>query len=184
MTEQANKHANGFFNDFGKSLLQDTNVCKLGKVVNFYSDQMKVDVLPMPSEDNSMIINVPVATVRSKDFVFYYPLEAGDLVVLLFVDNDTDNILLGQDSAETERVHDISDCICLGGITLLKDSLGLAQKDAAVLQTTSGSGKITLGKDGSIKLEGPKIDLIGHASYNGKEIACKGDGTSDGASIV
>lgn len=133
MTERADKHANGFFNNSGKNLLQDTSICKLGRAVNFYPDQMKVDVLSMPSEDNSTITSVPVATVRSRDFVFYYPLETGDPVVPFFVDNGTDNISLGQDPVKTERIHSISDCVCPGRITLLKDPLELAQRDAVVL---------------------------------------------------
>lgn len=166
MTEQANKNANKFFDDFKKGIAQQTNVCKIAKVVNFYPDKMKVDVLPMPSEDNSMIINVPVATVRSKDFLIYYPLKPDDMVILIFADNDTDNILLGQDNLETERGHDISDCICLGGITLLKDTLDIEDTDSLVLQNIDKSGSVTIKKNGDInikaknfKVEAERIDL-------------------------
>lgn len=166
MREQANRHANNFFEDFKKNIAGETNVCKMAKVVKFYPDTMKVDVMPLPSEDNSMIINVPVATVRSKDFVIYYPLEVDDIVILIFADNDTDNILLGEDSIETERGHDISDCICIGGITLLNDSLEVDEKDALVMQNISNTASISIKKDGEIKIkaknfkvEAERIDL-------------------------
>ena len=166
MREQANRHANNFFEDFKKNIAGETNVCKMAKVVKFYPETMKVDVLPLPSEDNSMIINVPVATVRSKDFLIYYPLEADDIVILIFADNDTDNILLGEDSIETERGHDISDCICIGGITLLNDTLEVDDKDALVMQNISNSASISIKKDGDIKIkaknfkvEAERIDL-------------------------
>ncbi|ERT62219.1 Gp138 family membrane-puncturing spike protein [Peptoniphilus sp. BV3C26] len=166
MREQANRHANNFFEDFKKNIAGETNVCKMAKVVKFYPETMKVDVMPLPSEDNSMIINVPVATVRSKDFLIYYPLEADDIVILIFADNDTDNILLGEDSIETERGHDISDCICIGGITLLNDSLEVEEKDALVMQNISNTASITIKKDGDIKIkaknfkvEAERIDL-------------------------
>ena len=184
MREQANKHANNFFEDFKKNIAGETNVCKMAKVVKFYPEAMKVDVMPLPSEDNSMIINVPVATVRSKDFLIYYPLEVDDVVILIFADNDTDNILLGEDSIETERGHDISDCICIGGITLLNDSLDVDDVDSLVVQNISNSAKIKIKNDGKIQIEATEIELKGFAKYRGREIAVKGDGTSDGASIV
>lgn len=166
MREQANRHANNFFEDFKKNIAGETNVCKMAKVVKFYPETMKVDVMPLPSEDNSMVINVPVATVRSKDFVIYYPLEVDDVVILIFADNDTDNILLGEDSIETERGHDISDCICIGGITLLNDTLEVDNKDALVMQNISNTASISIKKDGDIKIkaknfkvEAERIDL-------------------------
>ena len=113
-----------------------------------------------------MIINVPVATVRSKDFLIYYPLKVDDVVILIFADNDTDNILLGEDSIETERGHDISDCICIGGITLLNDTLEVDEKDALVMQNISNTASISIKKDGDIKIkaknfkvEAERIDL-------------------------
>ena len=166
MREQANRHSNNFFEDFKKNIAGETNVCKMAKVVKFYPETMKVDVMPLPSEDNSMIINVPVATVRSKDFLIYYPLEVDDIVILIFADNDTDNILLGEDSIETERGHDISDCICIGGITLLNDNLEVDEKDALVMQNISNTASISIKKDGDIKIkaknfkvEAERIDL-------------------------
>lgn len=166
MREQANKNANNFFDNLKKNIAGETNVCKMAKVVKFYPDTMKVDVMPLPSEDNAMIINVPVATIRSKDFVIYYPLEVDDIVILIFADNDTDNILLGEDSIETERGHDISDCICIGGITLLNDNLEVDEKDALVMQNISNTASITIKKDGDIKVkaknfkvEAERIDL-------------------------
>ncbi len=166
MREQANRNANKFFEDLKKNISGETNVCKMAKVVKFYPETMKVDVMPLPSEDNSMVINVPVATVRTKDFLIYYPLKAGDTVILIFADNDIDNILLGEDSIETERGHDISDCICIGGITLLNETLDVDDKDALVIQNISNTASISIKKDGDIKIkaknfkvEAERIDL-------------------------
>lgn len=157
---------NKYMDIYGQRLSEGLHVAKIAKVVKFYPETMKVDVLPMPSEDNSMIINVPVATVRSKDFLIYYPLEVDDIVVLLFVDYDTDNILLGEDSAETERGHDISDCICIGGITLLKEKLKVEDTKALNLQNMDKTARIIIKKDGDIhvkckhfKVEAERIDL-------------------------
>lgn len=146
------ENANKFLKDFANGISKGVNVAKLGKVVKFYPEVMKADVMPLPSEDNAMIINVPVATVRTKDFLLYYPLKPDDNVVLLFVDNDTDNILLGEDSIETERDHDVSDCICLGGITLLKEKLDVENKEALVIQNIENTARINITKDGEIDI--------------------------------
>lgn len=180
---KANENANKFLSDFKNSLVKGVNVCKLGKVVRFYPETMKADVMPLPSEDNAMLINVPVATLKSSDFVIYYPLKAGDHVVLLFADNDTDNILLGEDSTSTERGHDVSDCVLIGGINLLNNSLNIADSSSLSIQNTNNSCSIVVSSAGEITLKGD-IKIEGHATYNGREIAVKGDTTSDGASIV
>lgn len=160
------ENANKFLKDFASGISKGVNVAKLGKVVKFYPEVMKADVMPLPSEDNAMIINVPVATVRTKDFLLYYPLKPDDNVVLLFVDNDTDNILLGEDSIETERDHDVSDCICLGGITLLKEKLDVENKEALVIQNIENTARINITKDGEIdirsklfKVRANKVDI-------------------------
>ena len=69
------ENANKFLKDFASGISKGVNVAKLGKVVKFYPEVMKADVMPLPSEDNAMIINVPVATVRTSDFLLYYPLK-------------------------------------------------------------------------------------------------------------
>lgn len=186
-----NKGANKFFEDFANGIANGINVAKLGKVKKFYPETMKVDVLPLPSEDNALIINVPVATVRCSDFLIYYPFKEGDMVVLLFIDNDSDNILMGEDSAQTERGHDVSDCICIGGITLLKDTLSVNDKDDLTIQNISNSCSIAVKKDGKIeikgteiKIEASKVSIDSYATYKGKEIAVKGDVDTRGDALV
>lgn len=180
------EQANDFFNTLlgqGKNI----NVAKLGKVVNFKSDVMAVDVIPLPGSDNSIILNVPVATIKSRDYTVYYPLSEGDTVVLLFIDNDTDNILLGEDSVQTERQHDISDCICLGGITLLQDSLDIENFDSLTVKSKETTIEITDElkiKSNNVVIEANNIELKGHGTLNGSRIAVAGDGTSDGATII
>lgn len=160
------ENANKFLKDYANGISKGMNVAKLGKVVKFYPDTMRIDVMPLPSEDNAMIINVPVATVRTKDFLLYYPFKPDDNVVLLFADNDTDNILLGEDSIETERDHDVSDCICLGGFTLLTEKLKVDDKEAFIMQNMDNTAKIILKKNGDIdikckkfKVKAERIDL-------------------------
>lgn len=213
--KDTNAAFNKFIDSFAKDMAANTVVAKLAKVKKFDPKNMYVEAMPLPSEENSVVINVPVATLRSKDFVAYYPLQPDDYVVLLFMDGDTDQILLGQDKADTERAHDVSDCIAVGGFTLYKGNLDIVDDSGFVIQNlTNKDSYIDMKKNGdieikakNIKLEseqkiemqaGQKIDmkapaihltsgdikLTGYASYNGREIARRGDPTTDGASIA
>lgn len=177
------ENANKFFNDFAKNIGKGLNVAKLAKVVKFYPENMKVDVMPFPSEESAMIINVPLATIATKDYLVYYPLKPDDIVVLLFIDYDTDNILLGEDSLETERGHDVSDCVAIGCISLFKESLSISDTNALLIQDKGGKTKIKLNKEG-VEIESPSIKLKGHATYKGKEIAVKGDSVSMSNKII
>lgn len=158
--------ANKFFNDFSNNIKTNINAAKIGKIVEYNPETMSATVIPLPTEENEIILNVPVATIRSKDFIVYYPLKPDDIVILLFIDNDTDNILLGEDSVQTERSHDVSDCICIGGITLLKDTLDIDDTDSLVLQNIDNTAAVTIKKNGDIdikakhfKVQADRIDL-------------------------
>lgn len=167
-------NVNQFFNDFAGHIGKGINVAKLAKVVKYYPENMKVDVMPFPTGDSAMILNVPLATIATQDYLVYYPLKADDIVVLLFIDYDTDNILLGEDNLETERGHDVSDCVAIGCISLFKEPLSVSDTDSLLIQEKGGKSKIRLNK-GEIEIESPKINLKGFATYKGKEIAVKGD---------
>nr|DAL26889.1 MAG TPA_asm: baseplate protein [Caudoviricetes sp.] len=171
------ENANNFFNDLENGLSKGLNVAKLAKVVKFYPEHMKVDVIPYPTKDSAIILNVPIATINTKEYLVYYPLKADDIVVLLFIDFDTDNILLGEDSIETDRGHDLSDCVCIGSISTFKETLKPDDINSLVIQDKANIAKIKLNSDG-VEIEAPKINLKGMATYKGKEIAVKGDSVS------
>lgn len=171
------ENVNKFFNELGEGINKGLNVAKLAKVVKYYPENMKVDVMPFPTKESAMILNVPLATIATKDYLVYYPLKPDDIVVLLFIDYDTDNILLGEDSLETERGHDLSDCVAIGCISLFKEPLKVSDIDSLVIQDKGGKSKIKLNSEG-VEIEAPKIDIKGYATYKGKEIAVKGDSVS------
>ena len=177
------ENVNEFFNDLSNGISKGLNVAKLAKVVKYYPENMKVDVMPLPTEESAMIINVPLATIATKDYLVYYPLKPDDVVVLLFIDYDTDSILLGEDSLETERGHDVSDCIAIGCISLFKEPLSVSDIDSLLIQEKGGKSKIRLNK-GEIEIEAPRINLKGFATYKGREIAVKGDADSRGDTLV
>lgn len=203
--KDTNAAFNKFMDSFSQSMAESTVVARVGKVKKYDPKNMSCEVMPLPSENNSLLINVPVAGIRSKDFVAYYPLQADDYVVLLFMDGDIDQILLGQDKADTKRGHDISDCIAIGGISLINDELEIEDSNSLCLQTMDKKASVVIKDNGdmkvkaenldikgqSIKIDAPKINISseslsinGKATYNGREIARRGDPTTDGASIA
>lgn len=204
--KDTNAAFNKFMDSFSQSMAESTVVARIGKVKSYDPKNMSCQVMPLPSEDNSLLINVPVAGMRSKDFVAYYPLKPDDYVVLIFMDGDIDQILLGQDKADTNRGHDISDCIAIGGISLINDKLDIEDDASLCLQTIDKQASIVINKGGDINIKAKKLDIkakssveanapqinintpnlsiTGKATYNGREIARRGDPTTDGASIA
>ncbi|MDY3947528.1 MAG: Gp138 family membrane-puncturing spike protein [Ezakiella sp.] len=157
---------NKFFDDFMKSASGKTAVARLARVNSFNKANMTISATALPTNENAVINNIPVATIRNGDYMVYYPPRAGDVVVLLFCDNDITNIKLGEDNKETERMHDITDAICVGGIALVSDELSPLDADGLCLQTLDGKAGIAITKDGNInvfakhfKVEAERIDL-------------------------
>lgn len=154
------KEANQFFNNLSSNIKKNVKVAMIAEVVKFYPEVMKVDVMPLPKEDSSIILNVPVVSVRCGDFFVYYPLKVSDKVVLLFLDNDIDNILLGEDSVQTERVHDLNDCICLGGITIFTESLKVSDTEALCLQNVENTANIVIKSSGDVSIKAKNFKVI------------------------
>lgn len=152
--EEANKLFNGIANNG-----QDFNKVKLGKVVKFNAEEMKAEIQPLPSEDNSLLINVPVMTFQTGSFFIRLPLKAGDVVIVLFADSDLDNILLGGDSEATTRKHDLSDSVCIGGVTLFTEKLTSKHKDDLVIANKDLSSKVVLKENGDLIIEGKNVFL-------------------------
>ena len=57
------KNINEYFNNM-RADIDRMNICKLAKVVKFYPETNKADVLPLPTSENAMVLNVPVSHVR------------------------------------------------------------------------------------------------------------------------
>ena len=150
--------ANEFFSNMMSSG-KNFNKCKVGKVVEFDAKKMKANIQPLPSESNSLLINVPVMTFKTGSFFIRLPLEVGDIVVVLFADNDLDNILLGGDNLATERKHDLSDSICIGGITLFAEKLTDEHTDDLVIGTKDMKANLTITKNGDININAENISI-------------------------
>lgn len=173
------KEANVFFNNLLASG-SEFNKCKLGKVVKFNPTEMKADIQPLPSNENSLLINVPVLSFISNTFYVRVPLEVGDMVLVVFADSDLDNILLGGDNKATDRKHDLSDAICIGGVIPFTKSLPGEYGKDLVIAKRDNNAKIVIKKDGSIELYGQTVNIRSAGDVN---ITAGGNVNVDGSLI-
>lgn len=135
------------------------NVAKLGQVVSFNSENWTAEIQPLPSEDYAVALNVPVLMLRSDNFYIYNPLQEGDLVLLVYVDNDIDNILQGADSLNTDRQHNESDCICVGNVGYLHDPIAVENVEDLVISNKEGTATININTDGDIEIKGKTLKM-------------------------
>lgn len=173
------KEANAFFN----SLLDsgaEFNKCKLGKVVKFNAAEMKADIQPLPSNENSLLINVPVMTFMAKSFYIRIPLKPGDMVLVLFADNDLDNILLGGDTRATDRKHDLSDAVCIGGVMPFTATLTEDHAEDLILAKKDSTAKVVIKDSGDIELYGQSVKI---EAANDVNISAGGNVNIDGSLI-
>lgn len=150
------------FNKFITNLKEDVtglSVAKIAKIVKFNSSNMTADVQPLPSNNNAIVLNVPVASIKSSKFNVYIPYEPGDYVLLVYIDNDIDNLLLGNDNVNSTRERDDSDCVIVGGITLLTEEV--EQSDDLVITNKENTASITMSEDGDINIKGETVTITG-----------------------
>lgn len=152
--------ATELFNKISSSK-DDMNVAKLAEIVSFNTDTMTVDVQPLPSKDYDIVLNVPYMVNESKDFFFYIPPQENDLVLLIYIDNDIDNFLMGSDSLSTDRKHNETDCICIGGVSRINAAAKVKDSDALTIATKDNRAAIEIKNNGDINITGRNVVING-----------------------
>lgn len=97
-----------------------------GKIEKYDYETQKASVKPLIKkayldkkiESLPVIVNVPVIFPRSKDFSFTYPLNEGDLVLLVFSERSLELYLKdgGEQEPGDRRKFDLSDAIAIPGL--------------------------------------------------------------------
>ena len=155
-----------FFNKLTTNLTSGINNCMLAKIETFDHKKMKANVIPLVkyrNKDNSieerpMLIEVPVSFVKAGPFVIRPPYQSGDIVLLVFADEDIENVLFSGDISEpnSARKHSLDDAIVVGGIMpFTKELPGEHSKDL-VIAKDDFTTKIVLKEDGEILIESSK----------------------------
>lgn len=139
--------------------LEALRVSDIVKVIQFYPQVMRVDVLPIvryPDEDKFQmrppILSVPVAPIHGGGFFVRPWYVAGDIGVVLYLDRDSDAALSNgaESDPNTERLHSGDDAVFIGGIAAGSRTAPAYPANAFVIGTEDGGVYFAVTKDGII----------------------------------
>lgn len=156
-----------FFNKFSENMISGINKCMLGKIETFNPATMKANVVPLvKNEDGNkpMLIEVPVSFMKAGPFVIRPPYQSGDIVLLVFADEDIDNVLLSGNisNPNSMRKHSLDDAIVIGGIMPFTTTLPGEHGNDLVIAKDDFTAKIVVKENGEILIESDKgITLSG-----------------------
>lgn len=158
------------FERFGDSLIKGLHVCTIARIERFNPLTMRAEVTPLVRyrtktgawADRPMLLDVPVSTIVSGDFLIRTPYKTGDLVVVAFADEDLDAVLIAGEmaNANSSRVHAMDDAIVLGGLLSFKNSAPPDSTEDLVISTRSSNAKIKIAPDGEIEISSDKAISI------------------------
>ncbi len=92
-----------FFNKLSGNLVNGINSCMLGRIETFDASKMKANVVPLVKNKDGnkpMLIEVPVSFIKAGPFLIRPPYKKGDIVLVVFADEDIDNVLLSGNISE------------------------------------------------------------------------------------
>ncbi|MCF8012240.1 MAG: hypothetical protein K9L56_13270 [Clostridiales bacterium] len=100
---------------FKEKIFDDLFVCALAKITKLHS-QRKINAKPLYKIDGievSTIPGVPLMSMGNSNSSIEVELKKGDIVVLIFLDYDSDNVIISGENKEvnTKRKHQMSDAI-------------------------------------------------------------------------
>lgn len=154
---------------------EEIHVADLVQVMEFYPDDMTVDVKPLVmavSEERFIsrppVLKVPVATLGSREFFIRPWYKAGDVGIIVYLDYDSDNAFASGEESEplATGCHTGKDGIFMGGVMCGETFMeGIPEETIAI---GSGENYMAFGKDG-ITIHG-KMELEGELKVNGKAV--------------
>jgi hypothetical protein len=159
-----------FYNNLLDKNIRNMHTCLLGKVKSFNPTEMNVTVAPMNpyrvhGGDVKLpeLIDIPVNSINSSEFIVVTPYKEGDIVVILFAERDISDIVEeGEFSDKTnKRKFDFNDAIIIGSIKPFTEELSNANKDDLQILKKDGTSKIVLKSNGDIIIESDNVLLGG-----------------------
>jgi len=155
-----------FFNKLSGNLLEGVNSCTIGRIEKFDTKKMKAEVMPLVkyknkdgiTEERPLLIEVPVSFLKAGPFIIRPPYKQGDIVLVIFADNDIENVLLSGDVSEpnSTRKHSLDDAIVVGGIMPFTKELPSEHGKDLVIAKDDFTSKIVIKEDGSIEIKSDK----------------------------
>lgn len=155
-----------FFDKLTGNLVNGINKCMLGKIESFDGETMKATVTPLikqrakdgEMEDRPLLIEVPVSFLKAGPFVIRPPYKPGDIVLIVFADEDMDNVLLSGDKSEpnSQRKHSLDDAIVVGGIMPFTATLPGEHLDDLIIAKDDFTAKIAIEESGDVLIQTDK----------------------------
>ncbi len=150
-----------FFNKLSGSLVNEINSCMLGRIETFDASKMKANVVPLVKNKDGnkpMLIEVPVSFIKAGPFLIRPPYKKGDIVLVVFADEDIDNVLLSGNVSEpnSTRKHSLDDAIVVGGVMPFTNTLPGEHGEDLVIGKDDFTAKIVIKEDGEILIESDK----------------------------
>ena len=155
--------------------LSDVHTAIPARVTNYSAQEQKASVQPLIKkqyqdgtiESNPIITGVPVIFPSGGGALLSFPIQAGDIVLLVFSERSLDNWVAssGQEVTPNDgRKHDFSDAIAIPGLFTFVKTLAADPNDV-VLKFNGGSIKIKA--DGSVEINASEVKLIGDVTIQG-----------------
>ena len=164
---------------------QKKNICvaELVRVVEFYQDDMTVDVIPLVMEkqqdtfiERSPLLKIPVMLLGSLDIPVRPWYQAGDVGLVVYLDQDSDNVLVSGDISEPQTLgyHTGEHGIFIGTILSGGKMLDMPdQHDKRAISAgmpehyiTVSEKEISIKTSREVKIEG-KVRIEGSLEVNG-----------------
>ncbi len=164
------------------------NICvaELAQVSAFYPDDMTVDVIPLVMEkqgdsyiERSPLLKIPVLLLGSLDIMVKPWYQEGDIGLVVYLDQDSDNILLSGETSEpqTKGYHTGEHGVFIGTILSGGKTLEIPdQRDEKSISAGMPEHYISINEDEvsiktakKVKIEG-EVRIEGRLYVNGKEV--------------
>lgn len=169
--------ATTFFNNFSGQIIGGINNCMLGKIEKFDGEAMKAEVSPLVKfrnkdeslETRPLLIEVPVSFLKAGPFIIRPPYRNGDIVLVVFADEDIENVLLSGElsNPNSTRTHSLDDAIVVGAIMPFTTTLPGEHLEDLIIATEDFSTKIVVQENGEIIIQGGKVFLGSESAVEG-----------------
>lgn len=161
MSEQIEK----YFNRKQANLTDSLNTCTLAEIIKVEPGYMRADI-KLLTDDEELIMQVPIASQQTGDFIIWMPYKAGDTVLVVFSQSDIDPFLFGGGDS-SERQHAEDDAIIVSGIHSFNESLPdefteheedfvIAKRDLSARIVIKDNGEILFESDGDMNFTSKK----------------------------
>lgn len=156
-----------FFKDFIAKQGLDINCSIFAKVDSYNNVQNTITAIPLTKHSNNPLpplINVPVLFMSAGGYEVKFPIKKDDIVLILYLDYDTDNLLLDGETIDnnTQRTHALEDAVALP-FTFNPFNNAYSAVDTFTIQDKNHGSNVKFTLDGGIQLLAEQdINLMVH----------------------